>query len=149
MSSDERSAHERGARSDRRDDPRSAPGVHQLIADALREASTLASKEFELFRKEMSHNAKLLVSGLVALVVAAVFGIGTLILLTTALVDWIALQVDSRVIASLIVAGVTLLLTIIFLLVARSRLSAATLEPRRTIRSIERDGEIVSQRMGG
>jgi len=133
----------------RENESRDAPGVHQLIADALREASTLASKEFELFRKEMAHNAKLLVSGLVALVVAAVFGIGTLILLTTALVDWIALQVDSRVVASLIVAGLTLLLTIIFLLVARSRLSAATLEPRRTIKSIERDGEIVSQRMGG
>jgi cytochrome c biogenesis factor len=144
-----------GERDDARDeafrseDTRTAPGVHQLIADALREASTLASKEFELFRKEMSHNAKLLVSGIVALVVAAVFAIGTLILLTTALVDWIAIQVGSRVIASLIVAGVTLLLTIIFLLVARSRLSAATLEPRRTIKSIERDSEIVSQRMNG
>jgi hypothetical protein len=138
----------------RRDDfrngeSRTAPGVHQLIADALREASTLASKEFELFRKEMSHNAKLVISGIVALVVAAVFGIGTLILLTTALVDWIAIQVNSRVLASLMVAGVTLVLMIIFLLIARSRLSAASLEPRRTIKSIERDSEIVSQRMNG
>ena len=124
-------------------------GVHQLIADALREANLLASKEFELFRKEMSHNMKLMVSGVVALVVAAVFAIGTLILLTSALVDWIALQVDSRIIASLIVAGLTFLLTVVFLLIARSRLSSATLEPRRTIRSIERDGEIVSQRMKG
>jgi hypothetical protein len=140
-------------RGDRSEEPRSSSGtergVHQLIADALREASTLASQEFELFRKEMSHNMKLMVSGIIALVIAAVFAIGTLILLTAALVDWIALQVDSRVLASLIVAGLTLLLTIIFLLIARSRFSSATLEPRRTIKSIERDGEIVSQRMKG
>lgn len=132
-----------------RADPRAERRVHQLVADALREASTLASQEFELFRKEMSHNMKLLVSGIFALVVAAVFAIGTLILLTAALVDWIALQVDSRVLASLIVAGVTLLLMIIFLLLAKSRLSSATLEPRRTIRSVERDGEVISQRMKG
>jgi hypothetical protein len=122
-------------------------GFHELIAAALREASTLASKEFELFRKEMSHNMKLLVAGLVSLVVAAVFAIGTLILLTNALVDWIAIMVDSRVLASLIVAGVTLFLTIVFLLIARSRFSAATLEPTRTIKSIERDSEVISQRM--
>jgi len=138
-------------RSNRSEEPRPSSGtergVHQLISDALRDASTLASQEFELFRKEMSHNMKLLVSGIIALVVAAVFAIGTLILLTAALVDWIALQVDSRVLASLIVAGLTLLLTIIFLLVARSRFSSATLEPRRTIKSIERDGEVVSERM--
>ncbi|HSP25566.1 MAG TPA: phage holin family protein [Saliniramus sp.] len=141
-----------GERSDddrRYDDPRTAPGVQNLIADALREASTLASKEFELFRKEMSHNAKLLASGIFALVVAAVFAIGTLILLTDALVDFIAVLVDSQALASLIVAGVTLVLMIVFLLIAWSRLSAATLEPRRTIKSIERDSEIVSQRMNG
>lgn len=132
-----------------RDETDTGRGVHQLAADALREASTLASQEFELFRKEMSHNMKLLVSGIFALVVAAVFAIGTLILLTDALVDWVALLVGSEVFASLIVAGVTLLLTIISLLIARSRLSAASLEPRRTIKSIERDGEVVAQRMKG
>ncbi len=126
-------------------DPR---GVNELIAEALREASTLASKEFELFRREMSNNLKLLISGLFALVAAAVFAIGTLILLTEALVDWVAVQVESEALGALIVAGVTALITIILLLYARSRLTAASLEPRRTMKSIERDGEIVSQRVG-
>lgn len=138
-----------GRSEEQRAEPGAGHGVHNLVADALREAGTLAAQEFELFRKEMSHNTKLLASGIFAMVVAAVFAIGTLILLTDALVDWFAILLGSQALASLMVAGVTLLLTIIFLLIAKSRLSSATLEPRRTIRSIERDGEIVSQRMKG
>lgn len=125
---------------------RDGGSIQGLVAEALREATDLARKEVALFRTEMAHNVKLLVAGIVALMAAAVFAIGTLILLTDALVDWIAVMVESQALASLIVAGVLLLITVVLLLYGRSKLSSATLEPSHTIRSVERDADMFSHR---
>ncbi len=127
-------------------DPRGARALYQLIADALREATELASKEFALFRAELAENIRRLVAGIAMLMVAAIFGVATIVLLTSALVEWIAELVDSSALAALIVAGVTLLLAVIFALIARRRLSMTTLEPRRTRESVNRDGDIFSGR---
>jgi hypothetical protein len=120
--------------------------IQSLVAEALREATDLARKEMALFRTEMSHNVKLLVAGLVALIASSVFAIATLILLTDAFVDWLAVVVESDALASLIVAGVMLLITLALILYGRSKLSSATLEPTHTIRSVERDADVVSHR---
>lgn len=127
-------------------DDRGPRALYQLVADALREASELASKEFALFRAELSENIGRLIAGLVMLVIAAIFGVATIVLLTAALVEWIAVLVGSPALAALIVAGVTLLLAVIFALIARNRLSLTTLNPRRTRESVNRDGEIFSDR---
>lgn len=120
--------------------------IQSLVAEALREATDLARKELALFRTEMSHNVKLLVAGIVALLASSVFAIATLILLTDAFVDWLAVLLESEALASLIVAGVMLLITIALILYGRSKLSSATLEPTHTIRSVERDADVVSHR---
>lgn len=120
--------------------------IQSLVAEALREATDLARKEVALFRTEMSHNIKLLVAGIVALIASSVFAIATLILLTDAFVDWLAVVLESDALASLIVAGVMLLITLALILYGRSKLSSATLEPTHTIRSVERDADVVSHR---
>ncbi|WP_349370444.1 phage holin family protein [Salinarimonas sp.] len=120
--------------------------IQSLVAEALREATDLARKEVALFRSEMSHNVKLLVAGIVALMASSVFAIATLILLTDAFVDWLAVVVGSDALASLIVAGVMLVITLALILYGRSKLSSATLEPTHTIRSVERDADVVSHR---
>jgi len=125
---------------------RDGSSIQSLVAEALREATDLARKEVALFRTEMAHNAKLFVAGVVALMAAGVFAVGTLILLTDAFVDWLAVVVGSDALASLIVAGVLLVITIVLLLYGRSKLSAATLEPSHTIRSVERDADVLSHR---
>ncbi len=94
----------------------------------------------------MSHNVKLLIAGIVALMASAVFAIATLILLTDAFVNWLATVVDSQALASLITAGVMLLITLVLIAYGRSKLSAATLEPTHTIRSVERDSGVFAQR---
>ena len=127
-------------------DDRGPRALYQLVADALREASELASKEFALFRAELSENIGRLIAGIVMLMIAAIFGVATIVLLTAALVEWIAVLVGSPALAALIVAGVTLLLAVIFALIARNRLSLTTLHPRRTRESVNRDGEIFSDR---
>ena len=80
------------------------------------------------------------------LMVAAIFGVATIVLLTAALVEWIAVLVDSSALAALIVAGVTLVLAVIFALIARARLSLTTLDPKRTRESVNRDGDVFSNR---
>ena len=61
--------------------------IHTLLGDAMRETTDLARKELTLFKTEMTDNVKSLVMGLVMFVVAAVFGIACLMLLTEALVE--------------------------------------------------------------
>lgn len=131
---------------DRGGDERGPRALYQLIADALREASELASREFALFRAELSENIRRLIAGIVMLMAAAIFGVATIVLLTAALVEWIAVLVGSSALAALIVAGVTLALAIVFALIARSRLSLTTLDPRRTRESVSRDGDVFSNR---
>ncbi|GGK30360.1 phage holin family protein [Salinarimonas ramus] len=125
---------------------REGASIQSLVAEALREATDLARKEVALFRAEMSHNVKLLVAGIVALLASSVFAIATLVLLTDAFVDWLAVVVESQALASLIVAGVMLVITIALVMYGRSKLSSATLEPTHTIRSVERDGDVLSHR---
>lgn len=133
---------------DRRDAAQThQPSIQGLIADALRETTDLARKEIALFRTEMSHNARVFLLGIVGLVVAAIFAVATLILLTEALVDWVSARVESEALGALIVAGLTLVITIACALWARSKLSAATLEPTHTIRSVERDSEVLTERL--
>ena len=131
---------------DRGGDERGPRALYQLIADALREATELASKEFALFRAELAENIRRLIAGIAMLIVAAIFGVATIVLLTAALVEWIAVLVGSNALAALIVAGVTLVLAVIFALIARNRLSLTTLEPRRTRESVNRDGDVFSNR---
>ena len=135
-----------GGGDDRGGDGRGARALYQLIADALREATELASKEFALFRAELAENISRLIAGIVMLIVAAIFGVATIVLLTSALVEWIAVLVGSDALAALIVAGVTLLLAIIFALIARNRLSLTTLEPKRTRENVNRDGDVFTNR---
>lgn len=129
-----------------RTDARDRTSIQGLVAEALREAADLARKEVALFRTEMAHNAKLVITGIVALLASSVFAIATLVLLTDAAVDWLAIAIDSAPLASLIVAGVMLLITIVLVMWGRSKLSAATLEPTHTIRSVERDGDVLAHR---
>lgn len=131
---------------DRRTEARERASIQSLVAEALREATDLARKEVALFRTEMAHNVKLMIAGIVALLASSVFAIATLVLLTGALVEWLATVVGSEALASLIVAGITLLITIVLVMWGRSKLSSATLEPTHTIRSVERDADVVANR---
>ncbi len=125
----------------------SSVGIQGLFSEALRETTDLARKEFTLFRTEMSYNAKLILAGIVALMVAMVFAIATLVLLTDALVDWVSSLVNSEALGALIVAGVTAVIALAFALWGKSKLSSASLEPTHTIRSVERDSAVLSERM--
>ena len=123
--------------------------IHNLLGEALRDSSELARKEFALFRTELTDNLRTMVMGLALMILAAVFAIASLMLFTQALVEWLATKVGSEALAALIVGGALLLLAIGLGLWGRSAVSSFSLTPQRTVRSIKRDGEVLSERVIG
>jgi len=121
--------------------------IHTLFGEALRETTDLARKELALFRTEMSENLRTIVLAIILLMGAMVFAIGTLILLTEALVDWVSALVGSEALGALIVAAITAAVAIGLGLYAKSKLSTTTLAPTRTVRNVQRDAEIVTERV--
>jgi Putative Actinobacterial Holin-X, holin superfamily III len=121
--------------------------VQTLFAEALRETTDLARNEIALFRTEMSENVRHLFVGLGMLVGAAAFVIASLILLTQALVKWLATVVNSEALASLIVGVAMAVIAIGLALYGRRAASASALTPTRTAVSLKRDAEVVSERV--
>jgi F0F1-type ATP synthase membrane subunit c/vacuolar-type H+-ATPase subunit K len=120
--------------------------IQGLVGEALRESTDLAQKEFTLFRTEISQNIRTLFIGLAMVVVAAIFAIAAVMLLTESLVEWLATVLDSEALAALIVGGVLALVAIGLGLYGRRAMSASTLTPQRTMRSLKRDAEVLSER---
>ena len=122
-------------------------GLQSLFGEALRETTELARKELALFRTEMSENVRGLIIGLVMMMAAMVFAIVTLILLTEALVDWVSALVGSEALGALIVAACVGVIAVVLGLYGRSKLASSSLTPKHTARSIQRDAEVLSERV--
>ena len=121
--------------------------LHNLFGEAIRETSDLAQKEFALFRTEMSQNVRTVFLGLAMVVAAAVFAIAAVMLFTESLVEWLARVLDSEALAALIVGGVMAAIAIGLGLYGRSAITRFSLTPQRTVRSIKRDTEVLSERV--
>ena len=120
--------------------------IQGLVGEALRESTDLAQKEFTLFRTEVSQNIRTLFMGLAMVVVAAIFAIAAVMLLTESLVEWLATVVNSEALAAMIVGGVLALIAIGLGLWGRSAMTSSSLMPQRTMRSLQRDAEVLSER---
>ena len=120
--------------------------IQGLVGEALRESTDLAQKEFTLFKTEVSQNIRTLFMGLAMVVAAAVFAIAAVMLLTESLVEWLATVVNSEALAALIVGGVLAVIAIGLGLWGRSAMTSSSLTPQRTMRSLKRDAEVLSER---
>ena len=97
----------------------------------------------------MSNNLKTMAMGLAMMVGAAVFAIAALMLFTEALVEWLGGILGSEALGALIVGGAMLLLALGLAFSGRNAISSFTLTPERTVRSLQRDGEVLSERVSG
>jgi uncharacterized membrane protein YqjE len=120
--------------------------IQGLVGEALRESTDLAQKEFTLFKTEVSQNMRTLFMGLAMVVAAAVFAIAAVMLLTESLVEWLATVVNSEALAALIVGGILAVIAIGLGLWGRKAMTASSLTPQRTMRSLKRDAEVLSER---
>jgi low temperature requirement protein LtrA len=76
-----------------------------------------------------------------------VFAVASLIWLTQALVDGLAVVIGSRWIAALIVGALLAAIAGALVLIGKNMVSAAGLAPTRTVTSLKRDGEALSERV--
>ena len=120
--------------------------IQGLVGEALRESTDLAQKEFTLFKTEISQNMRTLFIGLAMVVAAAVFAIAAVMLLTESLVEWLATVVNSEALAALIVGGILAVIAIGLGLLGKNAMTASSLTPQRTMRSLKRDAEVLSER---
>jgi uncharacterized membrane protein YqjE len=120
--------------------------IQGLVGEALRESTDLAQKEFTLFKTEIAQNMRTLFIGLAMVVAAAVFAIAAVMLLTESLVEWLATVVDSEALAALIVGGILAVIAIGLGLWGKNAMTASSLTPQRTMRSLKRDAEVLSER---
>jgi len=120
--------------------------IQGLVGEALRESTDLAQKEFTLFKTEVSQNIRTLFMGLAMVVVAAIFAIAAVMLLTESLVEWLATVVNSEALAALIVGGVLAIIAIGLGLWGRSAMNSSAVMPQRAMRSLQRDAEVLSER---
>ena len=123
--------------------------IQNLIGDALRDTTDLARKELALFKTELSENVRTLLMGVGMMVGAGVFAIAAIILFTAALVKWLATVVGSEALSNLIVGAAMAAIAVGLILYGRSTMSAASLAPARSVRSIQRDTEVLSERVAG
>lgn len=117
-----------------------------LVGDALRDGVDLARKELALFRAEMASNATGIAKGAAMFLGAAVFAVASLIWLTQALVYGLEIVTHSQWISALIVGAGLLVIAIVLVIVGKNMMSASNLAPDRTVRSLKRDGEVLSER---
>ena len=77
------------------------------------------------------------------------FAVVALLVLTDALVKWLATVVHSEALAALIVGAVFLAIGIGLALWGRSAMSLSTLTPTRTTRQVRQDARVLSERVSG
>jgi Putative Actinobacterial Holin-X, holin superfamily III len=121
--------------------------IQRLIGDALRDSTDLARKELALFKAEMTEKVTGLVTGLAMFVGAAVFAIIALSLFVQSLVEWLAGVIDSEALAALIVGVVMAAAAVGLVLYGKSKLAAFGLVPERTIRNVQRDTQVLTERV--
>ncbi len=128
---------------------RQGASLQTLVADAIRDGADLLRQEFGLFRAEMAENIGAIGKGVAMFAVASIFAIASLIWLTQALVYGLAILVGSQWLAALIVGAALLIIAAVLVVVGKNRLSAASLAPKRTVKTLKEDGEVLAERVSG
>lgn len=123
--------------------------LQELVGDALRDGADLARKEFGLFRAEMASNASGFAKAAVLFLVAAVFAVASLIWLTQAIVYGLDVLLHRPWLSALIVGGALALIAGILAFVGKGMISATSLAPTRTVASLKRDGDVLTERTIG
>lgn len=120
--------------------------VTRLLADLLRESTTLLRNEIQLAKAELGQKVSTAGAGAVALAVGGVLAFAGLLVLLAAAVIALAIVVPWWA-AALIVGGLVSLVGLILLMRARSNLREAASAPKATVTSLRRDKDVIQEQM--
>jgi hypothetical protein len=121
--------------------------IPEIIGDLLIQFPTLARKEGQLARAELSEKITQVGFGLAFIVGGAVLLIPALVVLLQAAVTALEQAGFQPTAAALIVGGAVLLIGIILLMLGISRLKVEKLIPNKTIHQIREDASVAKQQL--
>lgn len=116
--------------------------VPDILADLAKEFTSLFRTEIRLARAEVSEKISLAGMALALIVAGAVLLMAALVLLLQAAVVGLIEQGFTPALATLIVAGSTLIVGIVLLWYGLSRLKPRHLAPMRTVDQLQRDAAV-------
>ncbi len=129
--------------------PENGATLQRLIMEVARNAGDLVQRELALFRSELKSGISGLMGAVALALVGVVFAITGLVLLTGALVEYLAVVLDNRALANLFVGLAALLIAMTIFFMAKRKLSLDQMAPRRSLRSLERDRDVIARRVHG
>ena len=118
--------------------PGDARGLGALIADLVRDSTTLVRQEIDLAKAEMAEKIGQVGRGGAMLAAGGLAAFAGLLFLLLAAVHGLSTVVDPWL-AALIVGAATAAIGVVLLTIGRSRLSADGLAPRRTLATLRED----------
>jgi hypothetical protein len=129
------------------DHRRAERSIPEIVGDLFIQFPTLARKESQLARAEMSEKITQVAFGLAFIVGGAVLLTPALVVLLQAAVAALEQAQFKPTVAALIVGGAVLLIGIILLIVGINRMKADNLVPKRTIHQIQEDASVAKQQL--
>ena len=121
-----------------------------LISDLWRDSATLLRDEAELAKAEISEKMSELGAGIGSLALAGAVLFGGFLLILFAAVGLIAKVLpdeQAQWLAPLLVGVVVLFIGWMLLSAGRNKLKGGNLKPTRTVRSVQRNAEVVKEHM--
>ena len=123
--------------------------LQRLVMEVARNAGDLVSRELALFKGEVKSGIAGLMGAVVAALAGVVFAITGMALLAGALVEYLAVVLESRTSANLIVGIAALLIAVALFMIAKGKMTLDQMAPRRSLRSLERDRDVIARRAHG
>jgi hypothetical protein len=121
------------------------PGVITLTTAAVSQTADLVQAEFRLARAELAEKMSAFRTGLVMILIGAIFLIVALGMVLQALVGVLIAAGLSAPAAILLVAGGAAAAGLVLFLMGQNRLKPAELTPDRTLNSLSRDSRMVKE----
>jgi uncharacterized membrane protein YqgA involved in biofilm formation len=129
------------------DDRRYERSLPEIVGDLLTQFPSLARKESQLARAEISEKITQVAFGLAFIVGGAVLLTPALVVLLQAAVAALEEARFQPTSAASIVGGAVLLVGVIFVMVGINRLKVKNLVPNRTIYQIQEDASVAKQQL--
>ena len=129
--------------------PENGATLQRLVMEVARNAGDLVQRELALFKSELKSGIFGLMGAVVMVLAGIVFAMTGLALLAGALVEYLALILDNRALANLFVGFAALLIALVLFFIAKRKMSLDQMAPRRSLRSLGRDRDVIARRVHG
>lgn len=124
------------------------PGLFHALSDTISRATDLVQLEVRVFKAELDEKLSRVKAGVSLILSGAIFIAAALfLLLQAAVLTLVETGAMSPAGATLLVAGVSIVIGLAFMLTGRRQVNGEALMPERTIQDLQRDTRVVKEKL--